>query len=72
MRELKLKVLRLDRYQDLCSALDPLDAPTPEAKTKLQERLAAEGYDGLYILDEERHELVVFPASLHKNKLRDS
>ena len=27
------------------------------------------GYDGLYILDEKRHELVVFPASLHKIKI---
>ncbi len=71
MRELKLKVLKLDRYQDLCSALDPLEAPTPEAKAKLMERLAAEGYDGLYILDEERHELVVFPSSIYKLKLRE-
>ena len=50
-------------------ALDPQGAPTPSAKAKLQELLAEAGYDGLYILDEARHELVVFPASLHKVKI---
>ena len=53
-------------------ALDPLEAPTPSAKAKLQELLAAEGYDGLYILDEERHELVIFPSSVHKIKIVES
>jgi hypothetical protein len=59
--DLRLKVLKWMRYQELCMALDPHGAPTPSAKTKLQALLAAEGYDGLYILDEQRHEMVVFP-----------
>jgi hypothetical protein len=53
-------------------ALDPLGAPTHSAKEKLQELLAAEGYDGLYILDEERHEMVVFPGSMEKIKAMES
>jgi hypothetical protein len=32
----------------------------------LQEKLAAEGFDGLYVKDEERDEMVVFPGSVHK------
>jgi hypothetical protein len=67
--DLRLKALKWMRYQELCMALDPQGAPTPSAKAKLQELLAAQGYDGLYILDEERHELVVFPASLYKLKV---
>jgi hypothetical protein len=66
--ELRLRTLKLDRYQELCMALDPLDAPTPSAKAKLAELLAERGYDGLYILDEGRHEMVVFPGSLQKIK----
>jgi hypothetical protein len=69
VRELKLRSLKWERYQELCMALDPSGAPTPSAKTELQALLAAHGYDGLYILDEERHEMVVFPASLHKIKM---
>jgi hypothetical protein len=65
---LRLKALKWERYQELCMALDPQDAPTPSAKAKLQELLAAQGYDGLYILDDERHEMVVFPASMQKTK----
>jgi hypothetical protein len=66
---LKLRALKHDRYQELCMALDPQGVPTPSAKAKLQELLAEAGYDGLYILDEQRHEMVVFPASLHKAKI---
>jgi hypothetical protein len=65
---LRLKVLKPERYQRMCMALDPLGAPTPAAKAELQKLLSAEGYDGLYILSEERHEMVVFPGSLHKIK----
>jgi hypothetical protein len=61
-----------DRYQELCMALDPLGAPTPSAKAKLQALLAANGYDGLYILNEERHEMVVFSASINKIKVTES
>ena len=53
-------------------ALDLSGAPTPSAKVKLQELLAAHGYDGLYILDEGRHEMVVFPTSLYKVKVIES
>jgi hypothetical protein len=70
--QLRLRALKLARYQELCMALDPQGAPTPWAKAKLQELLAAYGYDGLYILDEERHEMVVFPVSLHKIKMDES
>ena len=66
---LKLKVLKHERYQRMCMAIDPLGAPTPTAKAELQKLLSAEGYDGLYILDEERHEMVVFPGSLHRIKI---
>ena len=66
---LRLKALRHERYQRLCMALDPLGAPTASAKARLQELLAAEGYDGLYILDEKRHEMVVFPGSMDKIKV---
>jgi hypothetical protein len=68
---LRLRALKYGRYQELCMALDPQGALTPSAKAKLQEHLAQEGYDGLYILDELRHELIVFPASLHKVKILD-
>ena len=34
--------------------------------------LAAQDYDGLYLLDDERHELVVFPGSLGKVKMIES
>jgi hypothetical protein len=68
---LRLSTLKHGRYQELCMALDPQGALTPSAKAKLQEHLAEAGYDGLYILDEVRHELVVFPASLHKVKILD-
>jgi hypothetical protein len=66
---LRLKALRHERYQRMCMAIDPDGAPTPRAKAELQELLAAEGYDGLYILSDERHEMVVFPASLRKLKV---
>ena len=66
---LTLKTLKRERYQRMCMAIDPDGAPTPPAKAKLQELLAAEGYDGLYILDEERHEMVVFPGSMDKIKV---
>ena len=69
---LKLKVLKYERYQRMCMALDPLEAPTPTAKAELQKLLSAEGYDGLYILDERRHEMVVFPGSLHHLKIVQS
>jgi hypothetical protein len=69
---LTLKVLKHERYQLMCMALDPLGAPTPTAKAELQKLLAAEGYDGLYILDEERHEMVVFPGSMNKIKVVQS
>jgi hypothetical protein len=66
---LRLKALKWARYQELCMALDPQGAPTPSAKAKLQELLAAQGYDGLYILDDVRHEMVIFPASMQKIKV---
>jgi hypothetical protein len=65
---LRLKALKWARYQELCMALDPQGSPTSSAKAKLAELLAERGYDGLYILNEERHEMVVFPASLYKIK----
>ena len=58
--ELKFKAVKHERYQRLCMALDPLEAPTPSAKAKLMDILVAEGYDGLYILDQQRHEMVIF------------
>jgi hypothetical protein len=69
---LRLKALRHERYQRMCMVLDPDGAPTPSAKATLQELLAAEGYDGLHILSDERHEMVVFPGSLHKIRVLDS
>jgi hypothetical protein len=65
---LRLKTLKWARYQELCMVLDTQGAPTPSAKATLQELLAAQGYDGLYILNEERHEMVVFPSSMQKIK----
>jgi hypothetical protein len=66
---LRLKALKWERYQEICMALDPLDAPTPSAKATFAELMAERGYDGLYILDEARHEMVIFPPSLHKVKV---
>jgi hypothetical protein len=66
---LTLKVLSHERYLDLCEALDEQKAASHEARAKLQEQLAAEGFDGPYIQDEERDEMVVFPGSVHKIKL---
>jgi hypothetical protein len=66
---LRLKTLKWARYQELCMALDPQGSPTPSAKAKLQELLAVQGYDGLYILNEERHEMVVFLGSMQKIKI---
>ena len=67
--DLRLKVLGWMRYQELCMALDPQGASTPSAKAELQALLAGEGYDGLYILDDERHEMVIFPGSMDKIKV---
>ena len=67
--DLRLKALKWMRYQELCMALDPHGVPTPSAKAELQTLLAGEAYDGLYILDEERHEMVVFPGSMDKIKV---
>jgi hypothetical protein len=66
--DLRLKALKWARYQELCMALDPQGAPTLSAKAELQELLAAQGHDGLYILGDVRHEMVVFPGSMQKIK----
>jgi hypothetical protein len=63
---LRLMVLSHERYLDLCEALDDQGAATHKARAKLQEKLAAAGYDGLYVQSEQRDEMVVFPGSLHK------
>ena len=68
VRALRLKTLSHKQYLDLCEPLDEARAATPEARAKLQAILAAEGYDGLYIIDDKRHELVVFPGSTYKVK----
>jgi hypothetical protein len=70
--ELRIKELTWDRYLDECEALDPSRAATPLAKAKVQEALIAEGYDGLYIPDDLRHELVIFPSSINKIKVHKS
>jgi hypothetical protein len=57
----------LARYDvRIAAKLDAAGAATPAGKTKLQKRLAVQCYNGLYILDEARHELVVFSGSVHK------
>jgi hypothetical protein len=38
----------------------------------VQEALITEGYDGLYIPDDLRHELVIFPSSINKIKVHKS
>ena len=66
LSRLRLKVLTWERYLDDCKALDPQHAATPAAKAKFQAILAEQGYDGLYVPDDIRHELVIFPSSMSK------
>jgi hypothetical protein len=67
---LNLKAMTWDEFHDRCEPLTEHRASTPAAKAKLQELLAAEGYDGLEIRDTRRPEVVVFPSALHKIELR--
>lgn len=67
---LKLKAMSWDDFLDQSEALDRDGAATQKAKAKLQELLAAEGYDGVEIRDTIRPEVVIFPIALPKLKLQ--